>query len=71
MSHSYGSGMQWLADLAAHLGTHGAYANASTSLADEREGAAQIDRFLLRFEHPSGRSRHPVEPAAGEWIRVA
>ncbi len=63
--------MQWLANLVAYLGTHGAYANASGSLAEEREVAAQIDRFLVRFDHPAGRSRVPAEPASGECARVA
>jgi hypothetical protein len=63
--------MQRLADLLARLGTHGAYANASRALADERERAAQVDRFLLRFAHPAGGSRLVQEPAAGECIRVA
>jgi len=63
--------MQWLADLVAHLGSSGAYANASRSLAVERELAAQLDRFLLRFDHPAGRALGPVEPAAGECTRVA
>lgn len=58
--------MQWLADLVSLLGPHGAYANASQSLAEEREAAAQVDRFLLRFDHPAGRSRTPLEPTAGE-----
>jgi len=63
--------MQWLADLVAHLGTHGAYTNASSSLAEEREVATQLDRFLVRFDHPAGRSRAPAEPASGECVRVA
>jgi len=63
--------MQWLADLVAHLGAHGAYANASRSLAEEREVAARIDRFLVRFDHPAGRARTPVEAPAGDRVRVA
>jgi len=63
--------MQWLADLIALVGAHGAYANASRSLAEEREVEGQIDRFLLRFDHPAGRARMPIEPAGGECSRVA
>jgi hypothetical protein len=63
--------MQWLTDLVALLGTHGAYANASRSLAEEREVAAQLDRFLLRFDHPAGRDRIPAEPPSGDAVRVA
>lgn len=62
--------MQWLADLVALLGTHGAYANASRSLAEEREVAVRLDRFLVSFDHPAGGARTPVEPAAGD-CRVA
>lgn len=61
--------MQWLADLLARLGTHGAYANASRGLAEEQEAAAQLDRFLLRFGH---RTAGPAdEPATGRCTRVA
>lgn len=63
--------MQWLPDLLARLGPHGAYANASRSLAEERETVEQLDRFLLRFEHPAGRSRIPVEPPAAGAVQVA
>jgi len=63
--------MQWLSDLVALLGTHGSFANASRSLAEERAVAAQLDRFLVSFEHPAGRSRVPLEPPAGECTRVA
>ncbi len=63
--------MQWLADLLANLGTSGASSNASRALADEREKAAQLERFLLRFDHPAGRARTPLEPAAGERAQVA
>jgi hypothetical protein len=58
--------MQWLADLLAHLGTHGAYANASQALADEQETAAELERFLLRFAHPAGRGDTSVEPTAAD-----
>lgn len=64
--------MQWLPDLVALLGSHGAYANASRSLADEREAAARLDRFLLRFDHPAGSGRTPVEPPhRGDAVQVA
>lgn len=63
--------MQWLADLIARLGTHGAYANASHSLADEREAAAHIERFLTRFDHPAGRAQIPAEPPLGTSAQVA
>jgi len=63
--------MQWLTDLVAHLGSHGAYANASRSLAEEREVATQLDRFLLRFDHPAGNGTRPIEPAAADCSRVA
>jgi len=48
--------MQWLSDLVALLGTHGAYANASRSLAKEREVADHLDRFLVSFGHPAAAS---------------
>ena len=54
--------MQWITDLVARLGTHGAYVNVSRSLTEEQESAARIDRFLLRFDHPAGQARAPVEP---------
>ena len=63
--------MQWLADLLAHLGTAGACANASQTLADEREVSAQLDRFLLRFDHPAGGASTPIEQAAAKQHRVA
>lgn len=63
--------MQWLADLLAHLGTHGAYANASRSLAEEQEAVARLDRFLLRFDHPAGKGLVPMEPPVGEATQVA
>lgn len=63
--------MQWIADLVARLGSHGAYANASSSLASEREEAVRIERFLVRFDHPAGRDRVPSEPPARETTRVA
>jgi hypothetical protein len=63
--------MQWLADLFALLGTHGAYANASRSLAEEREVAAEIDRFLVRFDHPAGQARMPLELATAACTQVA
>lgn len=63
--------MQWLADLVALLGTSGAYANASRALAEEREAAAQVDRFLARFAHPAGQAGTPVELAAGTCTQVA
>lgn len=63
--------MQWLTDLIALLGSHGAYANASRSLAEEREVAAQLDCFLARFQHPAGQARVPVEPAVGHRRQVA
>ena len=63
--------MQWLSDLVALLGTPGAYANASRSLAEERDVAANLDRFLVSFAHPAGRSRVPHEPPAGGCTRVA
>ena len=63
--------MQWLADLFAHLGPAGAQANASRSLAEEREMATRIDRFFDQLEHPAGQARTPVEPAAGGCNRVA
>ena len=71
MSRSYGAHMQWLTDLVACFGAHGAYANASRVLAEEREAAEQIDRFLLRFGHPAGLSHVPVEPPAAEAAQVA
>lgn len=55
--------MPWLADLVARLGRSGAAANAAASLAEEREAAVRIERFLIRFDHPAGRSAVPVEPA--------
>ena len=63
--------MQWLADLVALLGASGAHSNASRSLAEERDAAARVDRFLARFDHPAGRACVPVEPAAGACSRVA
>lgn len=63
--------MQWLADLIARLGTHGASANASDSLADEREAAAHIERFLARFDHPAGRAHIPAEPPLSTSAQVA
>jgi len=63
--------MQWLAEIVALFGAHGAYANASGSLAEEREVGAQVDRFLLRFAHPAGGAAHPTEPAAGQCPQVA
>ncbi len=63
--------MQWLADLIARFGPSGAYANASHALTEEQEAAAQVERFLVRFDHPAGRARIPVEPAAGGCTRVA
>lgn len=64
--------MHAIARLLARYGTYGAYANASRALAEEREVAAQLDRFLLRFGHPAGGSRVPVEPrAAGDAVQVA
>ncbi len=63
--------MQWLTDLVALLGTSGASANASRSLIEEQEAAARIDRFLLRFDHPAGQARIPVEPPAGDCTQVA
>ena len=63
--------MQWLADLFALLGPAGAHANASRSLAEEREMAARIDRFLVQLEHPAGQAQHPAEPAADGRTRVA
>ncbi len=63
--------MQWLADLVAHLGTHGAVANVAGSLADERETAVRVERFLARFDHPAGRAAIPVEPAFTGPARVA
>jgi hypothetical protein len=52
--------MQWLA----HPGTHGARTNAARALADERAMAAEVERFLVNFDHPAGRVQTPVEPAA-------
>lgn len=63
--------MQWIADLVALLGNHGAYANASSSLAAEREEAIRIERFLIRFNHPAGRDHMLIEPPARERARVA
>jgi hypothetical protein len=63
--------MQRLVDLIARFGTHGAYANASRSLAEEQEVAAQLERFLVRFAHPAGRAHTPHEPAAGACTQVA
>jgi hypothetical protein len=63
--------MHLLTDLVALLGTRGACANASRSLAEEREVTAHLDQFLLRFEHPAGTVRVPVEPPAGDAARVA
>jgi hypothetical protein len=63
--------MQWLADLFALLGPAGSSANASRSLAEEREMAARIDRFLDQLDHPAGRARTPAEPPAGDCTRVA
>ena len=63
--------MQWLANLVAHLGTSGACANAARSLTEEREVTAQVERFLVRFSHPAGQARVPVEPPAGACTRVA
>lgn len=63
--------MRWLTDLVAFLGTHGAYTNASRSLAEEREVAAQLERFLIRFDHPAGRSRILAEPPSGGARHVA
>lgn len=63
--------MQWLADLVALLGTAGASANASRPLAEEREMATRLDRFLVQLDHPAGRERTPVEPPAGGRTQVA
>ena len=74
--------MQWLAGppalqgrsgrgLVAYLGTSGALANTSRSLAEEGEVAAHVYRFLTRFDHPAGKARIPVEPAAGDLTQVA
>ena len=63
--------MQWLADLVALLGASGAAASAETSLAEEREAAVRIERFLARFDHPAGRAATPVEPACTGSARVA
>jgi len=63
--------MQWLTDLIARFGAHGAYANASRSLAEEREVDGQVERFLRTFEHPAGRARTPTELSASECARVA
>lgn len=64
--------MQWLTDLVALLGTDGAFSNASRSLAEEREGAARLDRFLRRFDHPAGSGRLPLEPpVSGDTAQVA
>lgn len=71
MSDPYRAGMQWLTDLVALLSSHGACSNASRSLAEEREAAAQMERFLITFSHPAGQARNPVEPVAGECNQVA
>lgn len=63
--------MQLLTDLVARLGSSGACANASDSLAEEREAALRIERFLARFDHPAGRAGIPVEPASTGSARVA
>ncbi len=63
--------MQWITGLVAHLGTHGAYANVSQALSEEREAGIQVDRLLTRFAHPAGRARTPVEPAPGACTGVA
>ena len=71
MSPPYGPAMQWITDLVALLGSHGAFANASRSLAEEREAVARLDCFLARFQHPAGQGRTPVEPAVGDRTQVA
>lgn len=63
--------MQWLTDLVALVGTQGAYTNALRSLAEEREVASHMERFLLRFDHPAGQALVPVEPPAGDCSEVA
>ena len=63
--------MQWFSDLVARLGTSGACANASRSLAEEREAAVRIERFLTRFDHPAGRAGIPEEPVSTGSARVA
>ena len=63
--------MQWLADLVAPLGASGAAVNAASSLTEEREAAARVERFLARFDHPAGQAAVPVEPARAGSARVA